>query len=127
MKYYKEEGFTLIELVIVVAIMVILMGIFGTSIQTIQGNNKKETISSMNENIHTALLTYYAQTGTYPIPSVYAPGNTYDVDKNDAEAIIADLENLTGIKIIKEFNKEVYQMKLQYVNTYVLNITFESR
>jgi prepilin-type N-terminal cleavage/methylation domain-containing protein len=68
-----EHGFTLVELMIVVAILGILGGIVVFAVANLTGNAQSNACASEKSTIGTALDTFKAQTAAYPAAS---GGNT---------------------------------------------------
>jgi len=68
-----EHGFTLVELVIVVAILGILAGIVVFAVGNLTANAQSNACATEKSTIGTALESFKAQTGAYPSAS---GGNT---------------------------------------------------
>ncbi len=68
----REEGFTLIELMVVVLIIGILVAIAVPVYFSAQTNAKEKTCKANLRTLDGALQTYAAETGDYPAAGVYA-------------------------------------------------------
>ena len=62
----RRQGFTLLEVLLVVAILVILASIMTVVIVNIQSNSMENQALLQIENLETALTAYRLDTGTYP-------------------------------------------------------------
>jgi len=78
MRKKNQQGFTLIELIVVIAIIAILAAIVLVNVQKYIGDAKvKARAASDAKNIETALIAFYGQYGDYP----YEPeGDTSSVE-----------------------------------------------
>ncbi len=65
----KQRGFTLIEMVVVIAVMGILMGLAFQGFTTIQANARDTRRVSDLRNVQTQLELYFARCGHYPTTS----------------------------------------------------------
>ena len=77
----RRSAFTLIELLIVVALMAMLMTLLGGGIRKSMDNAKKRQRSTELQTLETAILTYWHDTGKPPITTkkgVYAYSYTDD-------------------------------------------------
>jgi general secretion pathway protein G len=76
----REEGFTLIELMIVIAVLGILAGIAIPRFSGVQEKAEDTNITSMAGTLRNAMEMYYASNGNYP-----ASG---DLDSTDYDGLI---------------------------------------
>lgn len=63
----EEEGFTLIELIIVVAIIAILGALVTPNVLKAIENSRVVAVVADSKSIKSAALTYYADTGEWPV------------------------------------------------------------
>lgn len=123
-----ESGFTLLELIIVIAILICLMQVIFISTSYFTENKKEQAVVEMDKNINNALLVYYGTIGSFPKIHSVEVGHTYNnVSETIAEAMILKIQQVTGITINKDYSYKDYKMKIDYVNSYVMKITFEKR
>jgi prepilin-type N-terminal cleavage/methylation domain-containing protein len=73
-----EKGFTLIELLIVVAILGILAAVVVPNVGGFFSTGKLNAANTEVQNVKTAAMAYYAETGTWPDDSSFL----YDPDPN---------------------------------------------
>lgn len=67
-KNNKERGFTLLELLVVLAILGLLAAIVGPQVIKYLGTSKTQTASVQAKNISSALELYRLDVGRYPTP-----------------------------------------------------------
>ena len=74
MKKFKEnnKGFSLVELIVVIAIMVVLIAVLGSTILGYVDKSKYSKDITALDSINTAMKTYVAEPTSH-----YAPGETY--------------------------------------------------
>jgi len=65
----KQNGFTLIELITVIAIIMILMGLLLPAFNAAKEAARRAQAHSDVTNIVTAVNAYYTEYGTYPLPA----------------------------------------------------------
>lgn len=92
----RREGFTLLELLIVIAIIVALAGLLFPAAQSVLERAKKVQAKNDLTQIVTAVNAYYMEYGKYPLPSTasgdgYATGATTGTASKD---ILNPLRNL---------------------------------
>ena len=80
MLHRGQKGFTLIELLIVVAILGIIAAVIIPNIGTFMTMGIVSAANSEAENVKTASLAYYADTGVWPDDTTSTSGNYSFVD-----------------------------------------------
>ena len=65
----RDKGFTLVELLIVIAILGVLATITVLSVRGISNNSQKSTCQSDKKTFEVAMEAYYASAGAQTIPS----------------------------------------------------------
>jgi prepilin-type N-terminal cleavage/methylation domain-containing protein len=70
-----EQGFTLVELLIVIVILGILAGIVVFAVGNLTSGAKTSACSAEKSTISTALEAYKAQTGSYPTQAAAGAGH----------------------------------------------------
>ena len=65
-RHYKQQGFTLLELLVVLAILGALAGLVGPQVMKHLGGAKSKTAKVQVENLATAIDMYRLDTGRYP-------------------------------------------------------------
>ncbi|MFX0548754.1 type II secretion system protein [Hathewaya histolytica] len=63
----KKKGFTLIELIVVIAILGILAAILLPRFSGFTDSAREKTVTSEAKAIYTSLEAYYAENGKYPV------------------------------------------------------------
>jgi len=71
----KKNGFTLIELITVIAIILILMGLLFPAMSSVREAAKKVQARNDIMNIVTAVKAYYTEYGQYPVDSTVSNNN----------------------------------------------------
>lgn len=129
MKKLKEEkGFTLVEAVTVMAIMVITMGILTYGISSFSNSTEKEKLNELNTSTKQAITLYYNLYGEYPTTGVIVPGVnvTKNYTSDETKEVLNLLDKYTNSKLLDKYSKSTkYKMKVNYPNKLILDITFE--
>lgn len=92
----KREAFTLLELMVVIAIVVVLAGLLFPAVQSVLDRAKKVQAKNDLTQIVTAANAFYTEYGRYPLPSTasgdsYATGATTGTTSKD---VLNPLRNL---------------------------------
>lgn len=127
-KLKEEKGFTLVEVVTVMAIMVITMGILAYGIGGFSTSTSKEKLNEINTSTKQAVTLYYNLYGEYPTTGVIVPGvaSNKNYSSAETEAMLTLLDNYTNSKLLDKYSKSTkYKMKVNYPNNLILDITFE--
>jgi len=85
-RFAKPQGFTLVELLVVIGIIVILAAVISVAGTAAIRSAKRAKANSMAANIQTAVMAYYTEYGVYPIPSTATAGNDYEIHDTAANA-----------------------------------------
>jgi prepilin-type N-terminal cleavage/methylation domain-containing protein len=92
----KEAAFTLLELMVVIAIVVVLAGLLFPAVQSVLDRAKKVQAKNDLTQIVTAVNAFYTEYGKYPLPSG-ASGDGYAsgaITGTSSKAILDPLRNL---------------------------------
>jgi len=82
----QGSGFTLLELLLVIAIITVLVGLLFPAFQAVQNSAKKTQAKNDLTQIVTAVNAFYTEYGKYPLPStattdtIYGPEGTSSAD-----------------------------------------------
>lgn len=126
-KLKGENGFTLVEVVTVMAIMIITMGILAYGISSFSSRTADEKLQELNISSKQAITLYYNLYGDYPIvANVVYPGvsDTKTYTKAETESLLTLLDNYTDSKLMKYYTKSNYEMVVNYPNSLIMDITF---
>ena len=109
MKKFKEnnKGFSLVELIVVIAIMVVLIAVLGSTILGYVDKSKYSKDITALDSINTAMKTFVAEP-----KSIYTPGTVYTLD-DLVNGTTTDDEGQT----VKRDNQEVIKTILGEVFT----------
>lgn len=127
-KLKEEKGFTLVEVVTVMAIMVITMGILAYGIMGFSSSTSKEKLNELNTSTKQAVTLYYNLYGEYPTTGVIVPGvaGNKNYSSTETEDMLTLLDKYTNSKLLDKYSKSTkYKMKVNYPNNLILDITFE--
>jgi len=80
-RYFRRSGFTLIELIVVVAIISILMGLVVTSVGRIRQSAHVAATKALMEGVSSGLNRFYTEFGAYPPSTVDELGDASETDK----------------------------------------------
>ncbi|MBA2586474.1 MAG: type II secretion system protein, partial [Chthoniobacterales bacterium] len=86
----SQSAFTLIELMVVIAIIVILMGLLFPAFRGVQDQAKKTQAKNDLTQIVTAVNAYYTEYGKYPVYYATAPVTPTDSDFSDNGATVVN-------------------------------------
>jgi len=83
----RRNGFTIIEMLVVIAILAVLLGIVGTAATAAVRNARVKRGNAMKRAWQGAITSYYAQKGEWPgaLESIAKSSNKTIVDLNDGE------------------------------------------
>ncbi|RME88699.1 MAG: type II secretion system protein [Planctomycetota bacterium] len=88
----KKKGFTLVEILVVIALIGLLMGIFMVAIGSSRRNAKIRATKTLLKQLELALSNYQSDFGTYPPSSLKDIGVTIENSKNQGiESLVACL------------------------------------
>jgi len=83
----NKKGFTLIELVVILAIMSIVAGIAYPSLKAYKENAEKLEMEKHEEIINKAIVQYYAFTGRYPEAATDSKGIKSNILHSDTDYV----------------------------------------
>jgi len=108
-KFIKNKnGFTLVELMLVVGIMGILAGVLIPQLTGLQNRAKDTGIISAAGSIRTALRVYYTEKGHYPGPGDFSSGDDW-ADLNQILYAV-ELEDKNKVTSRKVGNAQLWQL-----------------
>jgi len=94
----RRGGFTIVEMLVVIAVLAVLMGLVGTAAAAAIRNARGKRADAMKRAWQGALTSYYAQKGEWP-------GKLESIAKNSNENIV-DLEDGELNSVFQEIVKE---------------------
>src|SRR5881398_3288867 len=89
-----ENGFTLSELLIVIAISVILMGLLFPAFKGVQDQAKKTQAKNDLTQLVTAVNAYYTEYGKYPLSAGAAADTSYGSGGTGNDQLLNELRNV---------------------------------
>lgn len=130
----REDGFTLAEAVVVLAVAAILMGVLAGGSNYWIETQRDMNLESVNEQVDQALITYYTVYGRFPFGilkkddgSDAVPVGSTDTELSSAHAgeLMQELERVTSQRGVKDFRSSDYKLYVTYKNPYVADIRIE--
>jgi len=94
----RRSGFTIVEMLVVIAVLAVLMGLVGTAATAAIRNARGKRADAMKRAWQAAITSYYAQKGEWP-------GALEDKAKNSKETVV-DLEDTDLNSVFQEIVKE---------------------
>lgn len=96
---HKHHGFTVVELVVVIAVIAVLVSIAVVSYRTSQANARDQKRVADALMLKAAVDEYYSDNGDYPIASPYctSPGSSIQCWRNEIWQLLVDQGYLTKI------------------------------
>lgn len=122
-----ETGFTLMELAVVLALMIIISAMLVPSLNYFQNRQGAKTVGQMNSMISQALVAYYGMTGGYPIDNGYSVGNHNDISEVESKKVLGRVYDVTGYRQLQQYSHTKMKMNIHVINQYVVKIDFEKR
>lgn len=126
-----RDGFTLIELVVVVAILGILAVIVTPKVMGAIDNAKTNSFKSSAKQIQVAMERYYAEQGAYPVPATVC-GNNYSATAPsgctlaELKGALGNYVNLDSANLDATDPVNIFTVDtVATPNTYVLKLNFK--
>ena len=125
----REDGFTLVETVVVLAVVSILMGIIGVGSNYWLEEQRTMTLETLNEQANQALITYYAMYGKFPSGTRSVSMGSVDVPLTDdqSEDLMDEIATVTSQRVVQDYDPADYTLMVTYSNEYVASMKFERR
>lgn len=125
----NEQGFTIMELVIVLGIVVILMGVTFTSSTYLLSKQADYTTDEIQDNLRDGFLAYYTIKGKYPLNATdYTEGTMYtDIDEAKVKEIMNEISDVTGMLITKRYDHSTMRIDIDYRDSYIVKISVVKR
>ena len=132
----REDGFTLVETVVVLAVVAILMGVIGVGSNYWIEEQRNMTVETLNEQANQALITYYAMYGQFPFevcvdgggsPVLTPGGSPVILNETQSEALMDELARVTSQRVVQDYDPAAYTLTVTYSNSYVAGMKFERR
>lgn len=79
--FVRKEGFTLVELIIVVSIIAILLAIVALSLTGFLGSAEETACEADQYSLQRAVGAFYAKVGEWPTQDGNAPGDLFDASE----------------------------------------------
>ena len=110
----RRSGFTIVEMLIVIAVLAVLMGLVGTAAMAAIRNARGKRADAMKRAWQGAITAYYAQKGEWP-------GALEDLAKNSTKTIV-DLEDGQLNSVFQELVKESVDKANPLIDTSALYV-----
>lgn len=132
----REDGFTLVETVVVLAVVAILMGVIGVGSNYWLEEQRKMNLETLNGQANQALITYYTMYGRFPFEVCVDAGGAQAVNPGDppviltedqSEKLMDEIGKVTSQRVVQEYDPGDYTLTVTYSNAYVAGMEFERR
>lgn len=123
----QENGFTTLELAVVLALMVILMSMFVPSLNYFQNRRGADSARELNKTITDAVIVYYGMTGNSPADGILTSGDHNDISETESQALLQKIFDVTGYKILEQYSHEDFAINIHVLNEYITKIEFVKR
>ena len=132
----REDGFTLVETVVVLAVVAILMGVIGVGSNYWLEEQRKMNLETLNEQANQALITYYTMYGKFPFGVCVDASGSEAVNPGDlpvtlseeqSEALMDEIGKVTSQRVVQDYDPAAYTLTVTYSNLYVASMAFERR
>ena len=134
----REDGFTLAETVVVLAVAAILMGVIGTGANYWIEEQRNMSLETLNEQANQALVTYYAIYGYFPFNKLTADdgrspiidldnGSPQELSEVESRRLMEVPSKVTSQRVVQDYDPAGYKLEVTYSNAYVAGMEFERR
>ena len=134
----REDGFTLAETVVVLAVAAILMGVIGNGANYWIEEQRNMSLETLNEQANQALVTYYAIYGYFPFNKLTADdgsspiidldnGSPQELSEEESRRLMEELSKVTSQRVVQDYDPAGYKLEVTYSNAYVAGMEFERR
>lgn len=134
----REDGFTLAETVVVLAVAAILMGVIGTGANYWIEEQRNMSLETLNEQANQALVTYYAIYGYFPFHKLTADDGSspiidlsndspQELSEEESRRLMEELSKVTSQRVVQDYDPAGYKLEVTYSNEYVAGMEFERR
>jgi prepilin-type N-terminal cleavage/methylation domain-containing protein len=100
----NARGFTLLELLVVITIIIILMGMLFPAFRGIQDQAKRTQAKNDLNQIVTAISAFYTEYGRYPLPTGVIADTSYATNNNTVFDILRYDTNHADVDTVKAMN-----------------------
>lgn len=134
----REDGFTLAETVVVLAVAAILMGVIGTGANYWIEEQREMSLETLNEQANQALVTYYAIYGYFPFKKLTADDGSspiidldndspQELSEEESRRLMEELSKVTSQRVVQDYDPAGYRLEVTYSSEYVAGMEFERR